>query len=456
MSSILLVMLSACGGKESDTAAPAVVDPVERWGEPTDTVPSFYGFVPKNILMISIDTFRRDSLVRYGGPETMPFMEGLADKGVLLDDHRTCSNWTMAGTTCTLYGRYNEETPWVPALSKTGQSPVPEAPVFLAEALGEAGYWSVILSGNSWLSPEWNNTQGYDHAETPEDYDYAPRLATTAFDELARAQGRGEADGPWLVHLHLMEPHAAYRPPPEYLSGLDALEPVDIDLSDRDAHYRSNQDWVTWGDDERRLYEQHLWVRYRAELTYLDDLLGRIFVDAAERKLLDDTLVVFWNDHGEAFFEHGIQTHAYTLHGPENDGFAMLWADNIVPGSWGGPTTSIDLAPTLLQLQGVAVADGMTGTPVGEAAADRARFGWSYSRGPNEVMIEKEYWKLIFQIDGWPKLFDREVDPGELDDLWAPDHPKVTELWPLLAPRIELVSELTGRPVTWPEGLEPE
>jgi hypothetical protein len=46
-------------------------------GDDTDTTPrtviegtpSFYDYRPKNVLAISMDTFRRDYLERYGGPK---------------------------------------------------------------------------------------------------------------------------------------------------------------------------------------------------------------------------------------------------------------------------------------------------------------------------------------------------------------------------------------------------
>ena len=70
--------------------------PPEFGDEPTDTVPAFYGRVPKNVVMISMDTFRKDHLDRYGGEGATPFLSALADAGVALDDHVQCSNWTFS------------------------------------------------------------------------------------------------------------------------------------------------------------------------------------------------------------------------------------------------------------------------------------------------------------------------------------------------------------------------
>ena len=51
-----LLMLIGCPGEETG-------EPVDTYlGPPTETVPSFYGKVPSNLIVISIDTFRRDAV----------------------------------------------------------------------------------------------------------------------------------------------------------------------------------------------------------------------------------------------------------------------------------------------------------------------------------------------------------------------------------------------------------
>jgi arylsulfatase A-like enzyme len=427
---------------------------VAHWGEPTDTVPSFYGSVPRNILMLSIDTFRKDSLSKYGGVSYMPFLDDLVTTGFTADDHLTCSNWTFAGTTCTLLGRSNVDAGFVPSLPYASRERVADGTPFLASWLGDVGYYSVLITGNSWLSPLWNNTQGYNYVHDP-DYDHAPWMGEDAFDRLERARITGDLpeDSPWFAHVHLMEPHASYRPPDEYLAGLDDLEPMDIDFNDRDEHYGANADFGDWSEEKRLLYLEHLLVRYRGELSYTDDLLKTILTDAAERGLLEDTMVVIWNDHGEQFFEHGEQTHAYSLHREENDGLWVMWAENIVPGSWSGPTTAIDMTPTLLDLQGIERPPEVTGEVLGEAAEDRARFAWSVSRGQTESMISKDGWTMLFEWHGVAWLYDRNTDPLETRQVYPDEPEKVAELWTYLQPEIERQSALGGGAVAWPDSL---
>lgn len=450
ISALVPLGLLACSGGDDDWYRRP------RFGdEPTDTFPQFYGRVPKNIVMISMDTFRKDHLDRYGAEGITPFLSAIAEGGVALDDHVQCSNWTYSSTSCTLAGRYGDEAGMIPSLSDDSE-PWPVGTPFLARYLGEAGFYSVLVSTNGWLAPKWHNTDGYDEAVVA-DTGAAWQAYVQGRDRLLTAQRDGRADGqPWMLHVHVVEPHAAYDPPKEYLGGLDGLPPVPWDLANRDQHYDARNDWPALPAAEQELLEAHLRVRYAAELSYLDDELYRIFFDLRARALLDDALVVFWTDHGEAFWEHGYQTHAYGLNAEENDALMFFWAPNIVPAAWDGPTSAIDLVPTLLSLHDLPIPDTVTGTPVGTAPADRPRFAETVSRlGASQAVI-RDGWKLIFSYFGDVALYDRNVDPAEAVDLYDPSapSPEALALWEELRPRIERMAPLVPDfPVSWPDEL---
>lgn len=414
----------------------------------TPTLPAFRHEVPSNLLMISLDTFRKDQVGRYGGENT-PFLDELIAEGFVLDDHTQCSNWTYASTTCTLLGRYNLDNGFMPKLSSAHREPVPEGTPFLATWLNQAGMYPILLSANSWLSEEWNNDQGYRISEVPGNRN-ATHVYETGRDHLLDARASGQADR-WFLHLHFKEPHPAYDPPEEYLEGLAGLDPVDYDLSSYEEHYSAVGAFPSLDPEDQALVEQHLRVRYAGEVRYLDDQLRDMFAGLDALGLLDDTLVVVWTDHGEQFWEHGDLGHAYELTAPENDGVAFFWARSILPGAWEGPTTAIDLVPTLLSLYGLPMPDEVTGKPVGSADPRRPRYGASDARFGPVQMVDKERWKLQFWWDGSLQLYDRGLDPSEAVDLYQEGHPKVKELWPLLETRVEQLEELAPEDeVHWP------
>ena len=121
-----LLWLTACGPSGDKQPWEDTAEPPDTTGEVTETLPRFYDRVPNNLIFISIDTFRRDHMARYGhDTNLMPFLDDLATSGFALDDHTQCSNWTFNGTTCTLMGRYTIEDGWAARLGRAFRLPVP-------------------------------------------------------------------------------------------------------------------------------------------------------------------------------------------------------------------------------------------------------------------------------------------------------------------------------------------
>ena len=416
-------------------------------------LPAFDGVPPKNVLMISIDTWRRDHFDRFGdGREFTPFMASLAEQGLSLDDHTTCSNWTYAGTTCTILGMYNIDNDFLPKIGADYRDPVPSGTKFLASYLVPAGYHNLLVSGNSWLGQQYNNAQGYHDADPP-GVQNTKELLEVGIERLEAAVD--PLNDKWFLHMHLMEPHVAYKPPDEYLTELEDLQPLPYDVTINEQHYDATSDWPDMTDDERDLLKQHLLVRYRGELRYMDDQIAEVFADIDAKGYLDDTLVVFWTDHGEAFWEHEKQSHAWTLHRPENDGIAFFWSKNMLPTAWGGPTVAIDLAPTILGTLGLLIPDEMTGIRVGQAPPGRDRFGYAIARGTPSQSIRQNEWKLIFTWDGTVELYNLDEDPDEVTNVYTADHPVARSLWALLKPRVEATAALAPEEtLSWPPGLD--
>jgi len=455
IATITVLMVCACGdSNKGKWARPPASDPDIETDSDVIVVPpvlEFDGLAPSNVLMISIDTFRRDHMARYGGPGATPFLDELATAGVALDDHTSCSNWTYAATTCTVLGRSNVDNGFMPKFNGADREPLPENTPTLASWLGESGYYSILESHNQFLSSEWNNDQGYDlstlhlGSDTSELFD----LGLANLDD-AIASGADK----WFLHLHLMQPHAAYNPAPEYLTELSALDPIPWDLNFGAGHEAAIAEMYDHGQEMVNLVLAHLGVRYRGELLSMDDQIRAAFDDLDRRGLLDDTLVVFWTDHGEAFDEHGHMAHAWTLHRPENDSVLFFWAQNIEPDVWAGPTASTDMAPTILDVLGIDPAPEITGVPVGQASEHRARFAFSIARDGATQSIRKGNWKLIFNWRGEVETYDLDADPDEQNNLAEVGHAETQSLWDELQPvanaAVPLAPEVS---ITWPEGL---
>jgi uncharacterized sulfatase len=114
-------------------------------------------------------------------------------------------------------------------------------------------------------------------------------------------------DKPFFIAAGFYRPHCPYIAPKKYfdLYPLDKIilpnEPPDHLKHVPEAAFWTNPPY--WGLNERERRE--VIQAYYASITFMDAQVGRL-LDALERlRLADNTIVVFWSDHGYLLSEHG-------------------------------------------------------------------------------------------------------------------------------------------------------
>ncbi len=402
----------------------------------------FGGDRPTSLLMISWDTTRRDRVGRYDSePSVTPNLDALLASGVPLDDHRSCSNWTYASVLCVQAGMSDVEAGFIPTTGEDAAKTLPDDLLLSAEVMRDLGYQTALVATNSWFSPDSNTSQGFEHIR----YNWGGKAEWTAESALDFFDEREiDPDRPWYVHVHFMDPHIPYNPPGEYLGGLEGLAPLDFDLSIKANYWDLEGDWETLDEETRALALAHLDVRYRGELSFVDDQLGALLAGLESRGVLDDALIAFWTDHGEQHLEHGEVGHAEDLYEPENLSVAGFAGGGLIPGAWGGPTTHADLFPTALDALGLEAPASWTGRLVGARPADDHRFALRHDAEDGEVLqlVERGGVKLLYSWDGTRELYYPGDDPLEVDDRYDPEDPEVAALWALLLPQVEAVQAI--------------
>jgi len=438
---MLYLLLAACSSTKPDgdfvgTSSPAEDSEVDT----TDAGPgiSFDGKRPVNVLMISWDTTRRDhlgSLDPAGGAET-DTIGALFEGGVVMANHRSCSNWTWASTICVQNGQYDFEIGWIPTSHGEYQVPVPDSFLMAGEVLAEQGYQTAMASTNAWFSSNHNMTQGVTHDEYDNDAE-AEWVVDTALGFFEG--GAIDPEQPWYVHAHFMDPHIPYTPPRGYRAAANALEEVPYDLDKKSGCQELERDWPELSDEERALAMAHLEALYRGELASADDQVARLLADLDERGELEDTLVVFWTDHGEQLFEHDTIGHGSDLYEAENRAVAAFYSSGIQPLSWTGPTTHVDIWPTVLDALKIPIPEDWTGLPLGERSDHSPRFAMRHDGSSDRIVqfVERDEIKLIYEWDGAKALYHLGDDPLEQENRYDPDDPEVIALWELLMPVVE-------------------
>jgi arylsulfatase len=421
-----------------------------------------------HVLLISVDSLRPDHLGSYGyAPPTSPRIDELARQGTLFERALSSTSWTLpahaalfTGLADSLHGVSSDSLALSPALPT------------LATALRQAGFATGAVVSGPYLHPRYGLASGFDDylncmgflddAFQPRP---GPRLNihldshadTTTPCVVSRARDwlRAHAAGPAFLFLHFWDVHYDYQPPrgyaerfdPDYAGGLDASRyefnpALHKDMPPRDL--------------------QHLLALYDGEIAYTDEGIGAVLDSLRELGIGERTLVVLVADHGEAFFEHGRKGHQKDLHGEVVRIPLILRGPGVPRGlRHPGPAHITDVAPTILELQGVAwPAAGALGQGISLAGALRdtkalaGRWLLSELRQPEPLAaLESLERKLMKNLSsGEQAAYDLRADAAEQRALPA-SGAGLAELEDRLA-RLERLA--AGRATARPDPAAPE
>lgn len=358
-----------------------------------------------NILLITVDSLRRDHVGCYAGGSATPVIDALAARGVRFERAYAASPSTAPSIATILTGRIpshhglrHDRDAWVEMGTPT-----------IATILKRAGYRTGAIPGSFHLDADRGLSAGFDLYDGDIEgvrKNFVGRSRERRADEVA---DRGikflatAATGPFFLWLDFYDPHYDYDPPEPFKT-------------------------------------RHAADPYAGEVAYVDAQIGRVIGTLRDRGLMPATLIVLASSHGEGLGDRGETGHGSCLF--ENTIRVPLL---VVPGdpadagkgrTIGAVVGLVDLAPTILDLLGVApppALDGESLRPLLEGAApDRARPAFVEAVEPYEAYG----WSTLFAvIDADRKVvvgqrleaFDLAADPGEAAPL-QPAPPWAAEL----------------------------
>ena len=318
---------------------------------------------PPNIVLVSIDSLRARNLGCYGYPKpTSPFIDELAQGGVLFENAVSTTTWTLPAHAAMFTGLYDSAH----GLYDNGQR-LGDGHTTLAEQLRDHGYATAGFFGGPYLHPTFGLDQGFDvykscmtttsdAASADEVRKGAQEVSGASHEDITGPRTRREiaqwasqaGDEPYFLFVHLWDVHYDYIPPAEYVEMFDPDYTGDLTGENFTTNPRIKQ-----GLNERDL--QHLLALYDGEIRFTDDILRGIFDDLEAQGLLENTLVIITADHGEEFYEHGRVGHQgvpfeEVLHVP----LIVHWPEEIEGGKRvTDQVRLIDLAPTLYDILGI-------------------------------------------------------------------------------------------------------
>jgi arylsulfatase A-like enzyme len=175
---------------------------------------------------------------------------------------------------------------------------------------------------------------------------------------------------------------------------------------------------------------KHVLQAYLACISYADSLVGRLLdaVDASPQA--DNTIVVFWSDHGWHLGEKD-HLHKFTLWERATRIPMIIAAPQVtLPGSRSGqPVSTLDLFPTLNELCQLPLLPGLEGESLVPLLRDpqqpRSRPALT-THGLGNHAVRNERWRYIRYQDGGEELYDHAKDPHEWTNVAnLPEHAAV-------------------------------
>jgi arylsulfatase A-like enzyme len=371
-----------------------------------------------DLILISVDTLRADRLPCYGaardtaGDPAQDFTPAwLAAHGTV---HDAC--WASAGQTLPSLGSFWTGRPPLEHGATSNMEPV-VLPTRLVSLKGTRFDSAHALLANQSLGPGCGLRAGFDNYGLLFKHN-EPRIPA----EMLRLTQPDVASGKrLLVWAHFMAPHQPYAPAPALA---DRYGPGDLAAADNEflygLHRAGSMDAATRAALER-LYDAEV----RTASGYVQELLAgldRQYRDAGRGGLLENAVVVFFSDHGEALGDHfGYSLHAKSLYS------GVIRVPLVVAGpGWKAARSAQPIAlAEVLPL----VLDGLTPRSQYFHSAWRAEFyavrdaRWTLVHNPTNNRIgprePPEDAPFPYPLLA---LYDRDSDPREQHDV-AAQHP---------------------------------
>lgn len=248
-------------------------------------------------------------------------------------------------------------------------------------------------------------------------------------------QSESTESKPFLLACGIFRPHSPQLAPQAFFDmyPLDAIQLPEVPEDDMDDLPKiAKENWST-GFAKRVMSDTEEWKRavqgYLSSTTFADAAIGRVLeaLDASAHK--DNTIVVFWSDHGFQL-GHKDRWEKFSLWKQGANAPMVIKAPHMKQGTVHKPVSLLDIYPTVLELlgQGKNDVDGHTldGVSLVPLMKKPTR-DWAqpavitYQEGNNSVMFE--HWNFIRYQNGAEELYDHRSDPKEYNNIVSkPEH----------------------------------
>lgn len=365
----------------------------------------------------SLLTGRYPSRTRVTNNDTW-FRDTIPD-AVTLPEHFRAHGYVTARTGKILHGGLEDAKSW-----EIGAEPRTRSPAVSAnrraqqrQTMKRAG----MALDRPWLAREDDAARLGDH-----------KVATHAIEFLRELKG---GDRPFFLAVGFAKPHTPFIAPKKYFMLHDAERvKLPVDFAGRPAALPGVPAIAVSPRNGDLFMDEHptpavareAIAAYHAAVSFVDAQIGRVLAALDEHRLRENTIVVFFGDHGFHLGEKG----KWSKHGSLYEPAARVPMIIAAPGMRGIGRTSgrtvelLDIYPTLADLAGLPIPDRIDGQSL-QPLLDNPDARWSHpaytsTRSGLEgasVRTERYRYTEWRAEKGGAELYDYETDPHELRNL---------------------------------------
>jgi arylsulfatase A-like enzyme len=283
------------------------------------------GRAAANLVVISVDTLRRDAVGCYGSNGSTANIDRLAARGVKFLNAYVQMSVTLPSHAAYFTGRY----PASLGLLQNRQV-MPNSVTTMAEILRDKGYSTAAFISGAVLNAGFGISQGFqvygDGLGPPARG--GGRLVSAVTDDALKWIHKHK-ERPFFLWVHYYSAHRPYLPPERFLDK---------------AFMQSETDTLALAR-----------ARYMGEVAFADEQVGRLIDELDALGLSSKTMIVLFSDHGEGLGDHNYMEHQAFLYEEQ------VWVPMIMvfPGvlpdhaAFEGFAQSVDLLPTVLDALGL-------------------------------------------------------------------------------------------------------
>lgn len=302
-----------------------------------------------NVIFIIVDTLRADKLGCYGDPDNVsPNIDRLAKESVIFENAYATINKTDPSIFAIFSGKYPLNTGLINhgiRITKEERENIRKIKT-LPELLREKGYYTGAID---WLGRF--HKRGFDFYSGFLSDDESETILSSKIYRYLRLLDLGLTKilGRDLLARLFYNNNLPYDPANLVTQkGIEFIKKTKKTSFFLYLHYWDPHFPYSRPNNLKSYFIDHIETRYKAEISFVDEHIGRFLDFLSTKNLLKKTLLIFTGDHGEGLNEHGVALTHRTLYEPIMKIPLIIHGPSLKPKRIKNLVQHPDIVPTIL------------------------------------------------------------------------------------------------------------